>query len=152
MAKLNIKFHPEGFSECLQNMSGEVQAAAEKIADRATEYTTEGSGFHVEMENEPRYKDAGFGVTRPVAYVVANDDASAAEEAENKILSLALGGVGTVDPVKKVTNAKAKTKAKTNKSTLKNVIKGAKKAQRQIKQSANKGKSFARKVEKLTGH
>ena len=89
-AKIDIKFNPAGFAECLQGLSGEVQAAAETIAARATGYCQKGSGFHVEMSNESKYLDNAYGVTRPVAYVVSNDDESAAEEAENKILSLAL--------------------------------------------------------------
>lgn len=51
-----------------------------------------GSGFHVEMSNEPRFQDSSYGVTRPIGRVVANDDESSKEEAENKILSKAVGG------------------------------------------------------------
>ena len=47
-------------------------------------------GFHVEMSQEAKYQDSAYGVTRPVAYVVPDDDESAAEEAENKILSKAV--------------------------------------------------------------
>ena len=90
MSKLDIKFNPGGFAECLQDLSGEVQTAAEGIASRASALTEKGSGFHVEMESEARYNDSKYGVTRPVAYVVADDDESAAEEAENKILGMAL--------------------------------------------------------------
>lgn len=88
--KLTIKWNPGGFAECLQGVSGEVQAAAEMIADRASSYTTKGSGFHVEMTNEPKFLDSSYGVTRPVAYVVPDDDESAKEEAEDKILSKAV--------------------------------------------------------------
>ena len=42
------------------------------------------------MSSEAKFQDSSYGVTRPVAYVVANDDASAAEEAEQKILSKAV--------------------------------------------------------------
>lgn len=90
MSKLEIKFNPQGFAECLSGLSGEVQAAAEIIAARATSYVTKGSGFHVEMQNEARFLDSSYGVTRPVAYVVADDEESAAEEAEDKILSKAV--------------------------------------------------------------
>ena len=90
MSEMKIQFFPQGFAECLEGLSGEVQAAAEKIAARATGYVTSGSGFHVEMSSEAKFQDASYGVTRPVAYVVANDDASAAEEAEQKILSKAV--------------------------------------------------------------
>lgn len=90
MSKLTIKWNPAGFAECLQGVSGEVQAAAETIAARATSYLEKGSGFHVEMGNEPKYQDSAYGVTRPVAYVVPDDEESAAEEAEDKILSKAV--------------------------------------------------------------
>lgn len=92
MNDLEVKYDPAGFAACLQGMSGQVQAEAEKIAARASSYLTKGSGFHVEMSSAARYKDASYGVTRPVAHVVANDAASSAEEAENKILSKAVGG------------------------------------------------------------
>lgn len=85
-----IKFNPAGFAECLSGFAGEVQAAAEAIADRASAYTTKGSGFHVEMGDEPKYRDSSYGVTRPVAHVVPDDDESAKEEAEDKILSKAV--------------------------------------------------------------
>lgn len=72
--QITINFKPEGFAECLSGMSGTVEAEAEKIAARANGYVTKGSGFHVEMTNEPRFKDATYGVTRPIGRVVANDD------------------------------------------------------------------------------
>ena len=90
MSGLNIKWNPSGFAECLQDLSEEVQNAAEEIASKASALTENGSGFHVEMENEARYGDSAHGVTRPVAYVVANDDETAKEEAENKILSIGM--------------------------------------------------------------
>lgn len=92
MSEIKITFNPKGFAECLQGLMGEVQSAAQGIADRASGYVTKGSGFHVEMSEEAKYQDAAYGVTRPVAYVVANDDESAAEEAENKALSKAVMG------------------------------------------------------------
>jgi hypothetical protein len=42
------------------------------------------------MANEPKYQDSAYGVSRPVAYVVPDDDESAKEEAEDKILSKAV--------------------------------------------------------------
>lgn len=92
MSELKIKFNPQGFAECLQGLSSDVQAAAEVIAAKASSYVRKGSGFHVEMENVAKYQDSAYGVTRPVAYVVADDDESAAEEAEDKILSKAVMG------------------------------------------------------------
>lgn len=88
---INIKFKPEGFAECLQGLSGTVQAEAERIAARAESYLTGGGGFSVEMTQMPRYQDSAHGVTRPVAYVMADEEASR-EEAENKILSKAVSG------------------------------------------------------------
>lgn len=91
--KIDIKFIPQGFAECLNQFAGECQKQAEVIASRASGYITgSGTGFHVEMFNEPRFKDSAYGVTRPVARVVANDDATSAEEAEHKILSKAVSG------------------------------------------------------------
>lgn len=92
MAKtvIDITFNPKGFAEVLANMSGTVQKEAERIAAEANSNVTKGSGFHVEMSNEPRFKDKQHGVSRPVARIVANDKETAAEEAENKILSKAV--------------------------------------------------------------
>ena len=90
MSKLTIKWNPAGFAECLQGTVGELQAAAESIASRASSYLEKGSGFHGEMSNEAKYKDSAYGVSRPVAYVVPDDDESEKEEAENKILSKAV--------------------------------------------------------------
>lgn len=86
------KWVPEGFAECLQGLSGQVQAEAEKVAARAGSYLTRGTGFHVEMTQMARYRDESYGVTRPVAYVISNDEETAKEEAENKILSKAVSG------------------------------------------------------------
>lgn len=90
--KIQIQFNPKGFAECLQGLSGQVQSTAETIAARAGSYLTRGTGFHVEMTNMPRYQDSAYGVTRPVAYVISNDEETAKEEAENKILSKAVSG------------------------------------------------------------
>ena len=88
--QIAIKFIPAGFAECLQGLSGQVEGEANKIASRASGFATKGSGFHVEMSNEPRFQDAAYGVTRPIARVVANDDETSKEEAEDKILSKAV--------------------------------------------------------------
>lgn len=91
--KIEIKFNPAGFAECLAGMAGTVQAEAEKRAAIATGMLTgPGTGFHVEMSNEPRFQDSSYGVTRPIGRVVANDEESSKEEAENKILSKAVSG------------------------------------------------------------
>ena len=90
--QIKIKWNPAGFAEALQGLSGQVQGEAEKIAARASSYLTKGSGFHVEMTQMARYQDSSYGVSRPVAYVVSNDEESAKEEAENKILSKAVSG------------------------------------------------------------
>ena len=90
MSKLSIKWNPAGFAECLQGTAGELQSAAESIASRASSYLENGSGFHVEMGSEAKYQDSTYGVTRPVAYVVPDDEESAKEEAEDKILSKAV--------------------------------------------------------------
>ena len=90
--QINITFKPEGFAECLTSLTGIVESEASRIAARADGYVTKGSGFHVEMSNEPRFQDAAHGVTRPIGRVVANDDETSKEEAENKILSKAVHG------------------------------------------------------------
>ena len=90
--QITIDYKPEGFAECLAGMAGIVEAEAEKIAGRANGYVTKGSGFHVEMSNEPRFQDEAHGVTRPIGRVVANDDETSKEEAENKISSKAVHG------------------------------------------------------------
>lgn len=90
--QIKIDFNPAGFAECLSGLSGDVQAAADKIAATATSMITKGTGFHTEMSNEPRFQDSSYGVSRPIGRVVANDEESAKEEAENKILSKAVGG------------------------------------------------------------
>ena len=90
MSKLSLKWNPAGFAECLQGTAGELQSAAESIASRASSYLENGSGFHVEMGSEAKYQDSAYGVTRPVAYVVPDDEESAKEEAEDKILSKAV--------------------------------------------------------------
>lgn len=90
--QITIKFDPAAFAECLQGLSGQVQDEAEKIATRASSNITKGSGFHVEMSNEPRFQDSAYGATRPIARVVSNDEETAREEAEYKILSKAVTG------------------------------------------------------------
>lgn len=89
--KIEIKFNTAGFVECLQGLEGTVQAEAEGIASRAGAMLTgQGTGFHVEMTQMARYQDSAYGATRPVAYVCSNDEETAKEEAENKILSKAV--------------------------------------------------------------
>ena len=90
--QITINFKPEGFAECLSGMSGIVESEASRLAAIADGYVTKGSGFHVEMSNEPRFQDAAYGVTRPIGRVVANDAETSKEEAENKILSKAVHG------------------------------------------------------------
>lgn len=90
--QITITYDPKGFAECLTGATGIVSSEAEKIAARANGNVTKGTGFHVEVTNEPRFQDEAHGVSRPIARVVANDDATSAEEAENKILSKAVTG------------------------------------------------------------
>ena len=81
---------PEGFAECLNSLSGTIEAEAEKIANKASGQCIKGDGFHVEMTQQAKFQDAQHGVSRPVAVIVSNDTESAAEEAEYKILSKSL--------------------------------------------------------------
>ena len=92
MNRPDIKYLPAGFAECLLSFTDVCQAEAERIAATASSMTTKGSGFHVEMANEPKFDDAKHGVSRPVAYVVANDEETLAEEAENLISTRAAFG------------------------------------------------------------
>ena len=89
---VNLTLNHAGFAECLNAMAGDVQAEAERIASTATSMISKGSGFHVEMTNIPQWTDRGFGTSRPVAYVVSNDDETAAEEYKDKILTKAVIG------------------------------------------------------------
>ena len=89
--QVTMKFDNAAFAECLESLSGQIESEAQKIAARANGLITKGGGFAVEMSNEPRFLDASYGVTRPVARVYALDDVTSAEEAENKILSKAVG-------------------------------------------------------------
>ena len=91
-SQLTIRFDPKGFAECLAGAKDVVEQSAETIASRANGYVTKGTGFHVEMSSEPRFLDDAYGVTRPIARVVANDAETSAEEAEDKILSKAVYG------------------------------------------------------------
>ena len=89
--QITLTFNPAGFAECLQGLSGTVKNEADKIAAKANSMITKGAGFTVETSNEPRFLDSAYGVTRPIARVVSLDEATAAEEAEYKILSKAVG-------------------------------------------------------------
>lgn len=90
---IEIKFNPAGFAECLKGLSKEVEAEATKIANKASGFLPPGcGGFHVEISDEPRFEDSSYGVSRPVARVVANDNASSIAEAKDKILSKAVNG------------------------------------------------------------
>lgn len=89
--KITFKKPPEGFTEIINN--GAVQSlvadAAQGVAARATGMVENGS-FHVEQTTGQFAQDAAYGASRPVAFVIADDEETAAEEAENKILSKAL--------------------------------------------------------------
>lgn len=92
-SKITIeKWNPAGFAECLQGLSGQVKAAGESIAARATANTTKGSGFHVEMATEARFQDSVYDVSRPICRVVADDDESSREEYRDLVLTKAVSG------------------------------------------------------------
>ena len=91
MSEIKITFNPQGFAECLDALSDEVQSVAETIAARAESCLNGPGSFEAEMTSMARFHDAEYGVTRPVAYVYA-DEAATKEEAENKILSQAVSG------------------------------------------------------------
>ena len=91
MSEIQIKFFPEGFAECLQGMGSMVEAEAERLAAQAQAELKGPGSYTVEVVNEPRFHDATYGVSRPVAVarVVADADATR-DEAENKSMSKAV--------------------------------------------------------------
>ena len=60
-------------------------------AAKASSMVSAGGGFHVEMGSKAFAQDSAYGASRPFATVVSNDDETAAAEAEEKILSKAVG-------------------------------------------------------------
>ena len=69
-----------------------VKQAADAIAQRATGNVQGSAGFTVSIKDEPRFQDARYGATRPVAYIEPADDAARLAESENKILTKAVSG------------------------------------------------------------
>ena len=91
--KIEIKFNPAGFAECLQGMTGQVQEICERLAEQAGGL----NHFKITVTNEPRYKDPVYGVSRPIARaspvgVITADAYASADEAENKTMSKAVSG------------------------------------------------------------
>ena len=91
--QITINFKPEGFAECLQGMGGMVQSECEKLAAQAGG----AEHFEISVKNEPRFKDAQFGVSRPIARAIpvgriTADTYASADEAENKTMSKAVHG------------------------------------------------------------
>ena len=83
---------PGGLTEVINSdgVKGLVKSSAEAIASRASAASNVGGNFRVEMQSVKFARDAAFGASRPAAFVVANDDETNADEAENKILSKAV--------------------------------------------------------------
>lgn len=91
--KIEIKFNPAGFAECLNSLSDQVKSTAERLADQAKAESGGRGSYTVEMHNEPRYKDSQYGVSRPIAIArVYADEAGSIDEAENKSMSKAVSG------------------------------------------------------------
>lgn len=91
MSRMEIKFDPAGFAECLAGMDETVRAVAEQeIAKKLVE--TPGN-YTVEVVHEPRFQDSSYGVARPVAVArIIGDAVASASEAENKTMSRAVSG------------------------------------------------------------
>lgn len=91
--KIQIKWNPQGFAECLQGLEGMVQNECEKLAAQAGGL----EHFSIKVSNEPRYHDASYGVSRPIARAIpvgriTADNQASADEAENKTMSKAVSG------------------------------------------------------------
>lgn len=91
--QIKIEFKPAGFAECLEGLGDQVQAACEKLAMQAGGL----EHYTIEVSNEPRYHDAAYGVSRPIARAlpvgrITADQYASADEAENKTMSKAVGG------------------------------------------------------------
>ena len=90
-AEVKMEFKPEGFAECLSGMSGMVQAECERMAMQAGGL----QHYTISVSNEPRFQDASYGVSRPIAraipvgHIIA-DESATADEAENKTMSKAV--------------------------------------------------------------
>lgn len=87
------KWCPEGFAECLAGMTGQVQDVCERLAEQAGGL----NHFKITVTNEPRYKDATYNVSRPIARAypvgtITADAYASADEAENKTMSKAVSG------------------------------------------------------------
>lgn len=93
--KITIKFTkaPGGLTEVINSggIQSVVKSSAETIAAKASSMVSAGSGFHVEMGTRAFAQDAAHGASRPFARIISNDDETAAAEAEEKILSKAVG-------------------------------------------------------------
>lgn len=90
--EIRITFNPAGFAECLAGMSGMVQSVCEQ---EAAKYNGPGE-YTIEVTNEPRFLDASYGVSRPIARAIPvgriiGDETASADEAENKSLSRVVG-------------------------------------------------------------
>lgn len=91
--KTEIKFKPEGFTECLQGMEDMVRSECEKLAEQAGGL----DHYTITVANEPKFKDARYGASRPVVRAVpvgriTADSQASADEAENKTMSKAVSG------------------------------------------------------------
>ena len=91
--EIDIKFKPEGFAECLAGFSGMVRSICENLASQAGGL----QHYTISVSNEPRYQDASYGVSRPVARAIpvgriTADEYASADEAENKTMSKAVSG------------------------------------------------------------
>ena len=90
--EIRIEFNPAGFAECLSGMSGMVQSVCEQ---EAAKYSGPG-GYTITVTNEPRFLDASYGVSRPIARGIpvgriTADETASIDEAENKSFSRAVG-------------------------------------------------------------
>lgn len=89
--QISITWNPQGFAECLSGMDDMVRSEAEQLAAAAAANLQGQGSYSVEVVHETRFRDATYGVTRPVAVArVVADAAASADEAENKSMSRAV--------------------------------------------------------------
>ena len=90
----HIEMNHAGWQEVLSGFSDMCASEAERMCAEANANVQNGAGYEVEVVMKPRFSfDASAGTSRPVAYarVVSIDAETAADEAENKSLSRAVG-------------------------------------------------------------
>lgn len=95
MSGINMQFFPEGFVECLNN-DEMINLIESTCKDQISRMGDDASQYEISITHEPRYKDASYGVDRPIGRAIPTGTITAsatasADEAENKTMSKAVG-------------------------------------------------------------